>query len=122
MKPADKLVEALLGDEDPKDFIDRQADFAFDSQVIVALDGVPIPRNEIDGIEAYGMVMDGEEVVDRAEAGEACSRYGVSVHKLGGGLYDIGEYDRPEAALAAAAKLQELLPHVQIFIDEISPA
>lgn len=117
-------MESLLEDgEDPKEFLGRQPDLALAAALLAAVDNIGLPRSEIDGIEVYGIVIDElGEVLGRAEPGQPSLRYGLSVHQLGGGLHDIGEYDSPEEAREAARQLHTMLPHVRIFYDEISPA
>lgn len=79
---------------------------------------------EIDGIEVFGMHDDGE-VQERAQPGyhPDVNVFGISVHKIGGGLYEIGgDYSSAQEAVAVAEKLYVTLrsqvPHEIHFIDE----
>jgi hypothetical protein len=123
MKRAEKIVDALLEDEGTKEFLDRNSDLALGAQLVAAIDNLSIPRDQINGIEVYGILIDDDgTVLGRAEPGQPTMEYGLSVHQYGGGLHDVGDYKTPEEAKEAARQLRVLLPHVHIFYDEISPA
>lgn len=123
MNRAENIVDALLEDEGAKEFLDRNRDLGLDAQLLAAIDETGYARDDIDGIEAYGIVLDEKgNVIDRCLNGQVPGRYGVSVHKRGGGLADIGEYETAVEAREVAERLRVLLPHVRIFYDEISPA
>lgn len=122
MKTAEQIVKDLLeADEvDPKAFINRHANLTRDMVVQALADQGVTDLQLIDGIEVYPMVDDGEGGqcrVDNTDPG--VSIWGVSVHVKGGGLYDIEDYNNPDDARAMAEFMKTVLPHVDIFIDEI---
>jgi hypothetical protein len=121
MSSADKIVEALLGGgEDPKDFLNRQEGDVDPEKIKEELASLGIPLENFDGIEVYGMIED-EDNLSRVDGDSpAVNRYGVSLHRHGGGLFDVGEYRFPEHARRAAEILKSLLPYITIFYDEIS--
>lgn len=113
MKPAEQIVEALLGDPDsPEDLVRRQGDMIEKAQVADQLRRIGVKLEEINGVEIYGMFTDGECDYRRHNADDPPPTFwGVSVHTTNQQQWieDWGDYATREEAVAEGTKLHNLL-------------
>jgi hypothetical protein len=132
MKPAEQIVEALLGDQDsPEDLVNRQGDMIEKAQVADQVRRIGVKLEEIDGVEIYGMFTDGDCDYRRHNHDDPPPTFwGVSIHTTNQQQWieDWDDYQTREEAVAAGTKLHAILTmlvdgdqHIHL-IDDTNPS
>lgn len=115
-----ECIVAVLLDDEVEDFFARNTDVVNAEMISKNLrdSGFQDRWHLVDGIEIYGLCVE-DDVQLRCERHQA-TFYGVSLHLKDGGLYDVGDFATPEAALAAARFIKKRIKKKVHWIDEIS--
>ena len=130
MKPAEHIVEALLGDPDsPEDLVSRQGDMIEKAQVADQLRRIGVKLEDVNGVEVYGMYVDpetGDHYSRHDRNDPPATAWGVSVHTTNENQWmeDWADYATREEAVAAAHRLHVVLTMLadgeqsSVFVDE----
>ena len=130
MKPAEHIVEALLGDPDsPEDLVSRQGDMIEKAQVADQLRRIGVKLEDVNGVEVYGMYVDpetGDHYSRHDRNDPPATAWGVSVNTTNENQWmeDWADYATREEAVAAAHRLHVVLTMLAdgdqsiVFVDE----